>query len=109
MSYPEAKELIQAENLIEEGKIEKALQLVNDFGKKKDLPYHERIFICYVFKGQSYSAQHRIRYFLDKIQRNKDVWKKFETFLELNQEIQLKDIPSLEHLITEVFIERKIV
>lgn len=31
MSYLEPKELIKAENLIEEGKLEKALQLVNDF------------------------------------------------------------------------------
>ncbi|MFX0106207.1 MAG: tetratricopeptide repeat protein [Candidatus Hodarchaeota archaeon] len=43
MSYSEPKELINAEKLIEEGKIEEALQLLNDFGKKKDLSYHERI------------------------------------------------------------------
>jgi len=42
MSYSGPKELIQAEKLIEEGKIEKALQIVNDFGKKKDLSHHER-------------------------------------------------------------------
>ena len=65
-------------------------------------------YICYVFKGQSYSAQHRIRYFLDKIQGNKDVWKKFETFYKINQEIQLKDIPLLEPLINEVFIKKEI-
>ncbi|MFX0040275.1 MAG: tetratricopeptide repeat protein [Promethearchaeota archaeon] len=43
MSYSVPKELIKAENLIEEGKIEEAVRLIDDFGKKKDFSYHERI------------------------------------------------------------------
>ena len=43
MSDSEPRELIQAEKLVEEGKIEEALQLVNNFGKRKNLPHHERI------------------------------------------------------------------
>ncbi|MHA2399132.1 MAG: tetratricopeptide repeat protein [Promethearchaeota archaeon] len=64
--------------------------------------------VCYLFKGQSYSAQQRIRYFLDKLQSNQEVWQAFEKYYQMNQEIQLKDIPSLEPLIKEVFIDKKI-
>ncbi len=65
-------------------------------------------FICYVFKGQSYLAQQRIRYFIDKIQRDEDIWQNFKNFYKLNKEIQLKDIPSIEPLISEIFITKTI-
>jgi len=65
-------------------------------------------FMCYVFKGQSYLAQQRIRYFIDKIQKEEDIWQNFKKFYKLNKEIQLKDIPSLEPLINEVFIDKTI-
>ncbi|MFW9822792.1 MAG: tetratricopeptide repeat protein [Candidatus Thorarchaeota archaeon] len=65
-------------------------------------------FICYIFKGQSYSAQHRLLYFLDKLQNEKDIWQTFEKYYQRNQEIKLKDIPFLEPLITEIFIEKEI-
>ena len=65
--------------------------------------------MCYVFKGQSYSAQHRIKSFIDEIQSDKDVWETFEKFYQMNKEIQLKDIPSLEALIKEIFIDRTII
>ncbi len=65
-------------------------------------------FVCYVFKGQSYSAQHRIRYFIDKIQNDEPVWQTFNKFNQGNREIQLKDIPSLEPLINEIFIRKTI-
>ncbi|MFX1365439.1 MAG: tetratricopeptide repeat protein [Promethearchaeota archaeon] len=64
--------------------------------------------ICYVYKGQSYSAQQRIRTFIDKIQNDELVWQTFKKFYQLNQEIQLKDIPSLESLIKEIFIDKNI-
>ncbi|MHA1916531.1 MAG: hypothetical protein ACW97V_19435, partial [Promethearchaeota archaeon] len=60
-------------------------------------------------KGQSYSAHQRVMYFIDKLQKDKEVWRSFVTYHQKNQEIQLKDIPSLEHLINEVFIEKNIV
>ncbi len=64
--------------------------------------------MCYVFKGQSYLAQQRIRYFIDKIQNDEDIWQNFKKFYKLNREIQLKDIPSLEPLINEIFIDKTI-
>ena len=65
-------------------------------------------FMCYVFKGQSYLAQHRIRYFIDKLQNDEPVWQTFNKFNQVNREIQLKDIPSLEPLINEIFIRKTI-
>ena len=65
-------------------------------------------FVCYVFKGQSYLAQQRIRYFIDKIQNDEPVWQTFNKFNQVNREIQLKDIPSLEPLINEIFIRKTI-
>ncbi|MFX1569593.1 MAG: tetratricopeptide repeat protein [Promethearchaeota archaeon] len=65
-------------------------------------------FMCYVYKGQSYLAQRRISYFLDKIQNDEEIWKTFNNFNQFNKEIQLKDIPSLETLIKEIFIDKKI-
>ena len=64
--------------------------------------------MCYVFKGQSYLAQQRIRYFIDKIQNDEDIWQNFKNFYQLNKEIQLKDIPSLEPLINEIFIDKNV-
>ncbi|MFW9827135.1 MAG: tetratricopeptide repeat protein [Candidatus Thorarchaeota archaeon] len=64
--------------------------------------------IFYIYKGQSYSAQHRIKSFINKIQSDKEVWEIFEKFYKLNKEIQLKDIPSLELTIKEIFIEKTI-
>jgi hypothetical protein len=64
--------------------------------------------VCYLFKGQSYSAQRRLSYFIEKITNDKAIWENFEKFFQLNQEIQLKDIPTLEPLISKIFIEKEI-
>ncbi len=64
--------------------------------------------MCYVFKGQSYSAQQRIAYFIDKLQSDELVWQTFDKFYQVNKEIQINDIPSLKTLINEIFIEKTI-
>jgi len=64
--------------------------------------------MCYVYKGQSYSAQQRLRYLIKKLQSDNELWGAFEKYFQLNQEIHLKDIPSLEPLINEIFIEKSI-
>ncbi|MFW9783933.1 MAG: tetratricopeptide repeat protein, partial [Candidatus Heimdallarchaeota archaeon] len=66
-------------------------------------------FMCYIFKGQSYTAHQRLLYFIDKLRSDKEVWQSLELYHLKNQEIQLQDIPSLETLIKDVFIEKKIV
>jgi tetratricopeptide (TPR) repeat protein len=62
--------------------------------------------MCYVYKGQSYSAQNRIKSFINELKSNKELWEAFERFYEMNKKIHMKDIPSLEPLITKIFIEK---
>jgi len=64
------------------------------------------LMICYVYKGQSYSAHHRLKSFINELQRNEDVWKKIENYYLTNQEIQIDDVPLLDSLINDVFIEK---
>jgi hypothetical protein len=59
--------------------------------------------LCYVYKGQSYSAQKRIRSFTDEIKGNTEVWDRFEKFYQVNRKIKLQDIPSLDLLIEKIF------
>ena len=64
--------------------------------------------VCYVYKGQSYSAQNRINYFIDKMQKDVEVWEIFHNYYKTNKEVQLNDIPQLDSLIKKVFIEKKV-
>ncbi|MFW9829425.1 MAG: tetratricopeptide repeat protein, partial [Candidatus Thorarchaeota archaeon] len=65
-------------------------------------------FVCYVFKGQSYLAQKRINFFIECLKENEDTWHTFRDFHYLNKEIQIKDIPSLEPMITKIFINKSV-
>ena len=47
MSHLESNELIRAEELIEKGKLEEALQLLKDFKKKKDLSLYEQNYFSW--------------------------------------------------------------
>jgi tetratricopeptide (TPR) repeat protein len=62
--------------------------------------------IFYIFKGQSYSAQNRIKLFINEIKSHKEVWDMFEKFYQANRKIQINDIPLLEPLIKEIFIKK---
>jgi len=62
--------------------------------------------VCYLFKGQSYLAQHRIRHFVESIQNDSLLWETFNKFYQSNQVIESKDVPSLDPLITEIFIKK---
>lgn len=64
--------------------------------------------VCYLFKGKSYLAQQRVLYFINKLQSDRDVWQTFRDFYHMNKEIQSKDIPSLEPLVKEIFINKAV-
>jgi len=66
-------------------------------------------FISYIFKGNSYYALQKVEYFIDHIQKEEDIWQNLLKFFQINQSIQLKDIPLLDSLITEIFIAKSIV
>ncbi len=62
--------------------------------------------ICYLFKGQSYLAQQRMKRFIDTLQNDKKIWEIIHNYHKAHRFIQETDVPSLDHLVNEVFIER---
>jgi len=62
---------------------------------------------CYIFKGDSYFAHHKIKNFLDSIQKDTFIWKYLEEIFQKSKSVQLNDIPSLKSLVTEIFVEKK--
>ena len=62
--------------------------------------------ICYLFKGQSFLAQQRMKQFIDTLQNDKKIWESVEKFYAAHRLIQEEDIPSLDILVNDIFIER---
>ncbi len=67
----------------------------------------EPFLICYIFKGYSYFAYHKIKNFLESLRCDKHIWQTLDKFLQTNKTIQINSIPSLESLIREIFVEGK--
>jgi hypothetical protein len=63
--------------------------------------------VCYIFKGYSYFANHKIKIFLDSIQNNSVIWQSLQKFFQKSKSVQLNDIPSLESIVMEIFVEEK--
>ena len=61
-------------------------------------------FICYIFKGQFYSAQQRIRVFTDKVKNSKEILGIIEKYHKIGQKIQIRDNPALKNLINSLFL-----
>ncbi|MHA2284130.1 MAG: tetratricopeptide repeat protein [Promethearchaeota archaeon] len=64
--------------------------------------------LCYLFKGQSFLAQQRMKFFIDTIQNDKEIWETIEKYYQANQFVHVKDIPSLDLLVNEIFIKRAV-
>jgi tetratricopeptide (TPR) repeat protein len=64
--------------------------------------------VCYLFKGPTYIASLRIKNFIENIRKDKSMWQTFNKYLKANRLVELKDIPSIEPLINDLFIERNI-
>jgi len=62
--------------------------------------------ICYLFKGQTYPVTQRLTRFTEQIQSTMSIWQTLETFYKTSQVLELKDNPSLDSLITEIFIDK---
>ncbi|MFX1464207.1 MAG: tetratricopeptide repeat protein, partial [Promethearchaeota archaeon] len=68
----------------------------------------EPFLICYIFKGHSYFAYHKIKNFLDSIKNDSVIWQSLQNFFQKSKSIQMNDIPSLETIITEIFSKKNI-
>jgi hypothetical protein len=62
--------------------------------------------VCYLFKGQSFLAQQRMKIFIDTIQNDKKTWETIKKYYQANRFVQVKDIPSLDLLVKEIFVKR---
>ncbi|NVM46497.1 MAG: tetratricopeptide repeat protein [Candidatus Lokiarchaeota archaeon] len=62
---------------------------------------------CYIFKGHSYYAYSKIKNFLDSIQNDNFIWQSLQNFFQKSKSVQLNDIPSLESMVMEIFVEKK--
>ncbi len=65
----------------------------------------QSFLVCYIFKGHSYFAYHKIKNFLDSLQKDNAIWQALMKFFEKSKSIQSNSIPSLESLISEIFVE----
>jgi hypothetical protein len=68
----------------------------------------EPFLICYIFKGYSYFAQHKIKSFISSLRNDNIIWQSLQKFFQKSKSIQIHDIPSLESIVTEIFAEKNI-
>lgn len=66
-------------------------------------------FVSYIFKGASYYALQKINYFIDHIQKDESIWQNLMKSYQINKTIHIKEIPILESLIIDIFVEKNIV
>jgi len=64
--------------------------------------------VCYLFKGQTLSAQRKMKVFVENLEQNKQLLEKFNEYYKSNQVIKMEDLPSLNSLITEIFMQKNI-
>jgi len=70
------------------------------------MPLHP-FLICYIFKGHSYFAQHKITNLIQNIQKDDIIRQSLQDFFQKSKSVQTDSIPSLESVITEIFVEKK--
>jgi tetratricopeptide (TPR) repeat protein len=59
--------------------------------------------IGYVYKGNSYPAKQKLKYFIERIKGSASIWQMLEKFYQTSQAIEYKDYPFLEAFVTEIF------
>jgi hypothetical protein len=61
---------------------------------------------CYLFKGQTYLARQKLTKFVEEMQKNTSLWQSLENHYKSSQVLEIADNPSLESLITDVFLKK---
>ncbi|MFX1478658.1 MAG: tetratricopeptide repeat protein [Promethearchaeota archaeon] len=70
------------------------------------MKFIQPFIISYIYKGDSYYAHQKIKFFAENIQFQQEIWRILIKSLQLNQSLELKDIPRLESLIIETFMTK---
>jgi tetratricopeptide (TPR) repeat protein len=60
--------------------------------------------VCYLFKGQTYTARQKLNKFAKYIISTKSIWQTLNSFYRTSRVVELKDSPSLQTLIADIFI-----
>lgn len=60
--------------------------------------------ICYLFKGQTYFAKRKLERFAETLQNEPLIYQTLERFEKASQVVEVKDIPQLKGLLTEIFL-----
>jgi len=58
----------------------------------------------YLFKGQTYHAKQKVVKFAEQIQKTTSIRQTLDKYYKTSQVLALKDSPSLENLITDIFL-----
>jgi hypothetical protein len=61
--------------------------------------------ICYLFKGQTYFAKRKLVKFAETIQEESTIWETLEKFEKSSQVAELRDIPIIESILTNIFVK----
>ncbi len=60
--------------------------------------------VCYLFKGQTYTAKQKLNEFAEYIRSTTSIWQTLNKYYKTSRTLELKDLPPLENLISEIFI-----
>jgi len=63
----------------------------------------ENFSVCYLFKGQVFSATEKLTRFINHIQESNSIWKTLNKSYKTSQVVELRDIPLMEPLLNDVF------
>ncbi|MFW9970405.1 MAG: tetratricopeptide repeat protein [Candidatus Odinarchaeota archaeon] len=62
--------------------------------------------VCYLFKGQTFLAKKKLIQFVEYIKKSDNIWDILNKYHKINLVIDLKDHPSFEFIINEIFIRK---
>ena len=64
----------------------------------------ENFSVCYLFKGQVFSASEKLTRYINRIQDSTSIWKTLNKSFTTSQVVELTDIPLMEPLLNDIFL-----
>ena len=61
------------------------------------------LLICYIYKGQTYSATQKVNEFSNKLKK-KEIWDQMQAYAERNEIFSHQNLPGFNEIIVEVFL-----
>ncbi|MFX1389531.1 MAG: hypothetical protein ACFE9Z_05645 [Promethearchaeota archaeon] len=92
MTNTELDQLVQVENLFDEFKLNEAIEILDDLIQREGIPIQQKVSYQFL-KSKFLAYQGKVK-------------ELFKLGRKMNKEIQMKDIPSLDPLIKDIFINK---